>query len=299
MPAPILSNTSIDDAKSRFPSRSALSSPSSKSSSGLTSPTSRTAPPANPNLYKTKMCRSWETTGQCSYAAKCLFAHGPHELRPVPRQSSINAVIVGLQSGPLRYPLSPSRLSTPIIINTLTEKSFTSAGAPTAPRIWSDTDPKLSNEGKSGSPSSKSSKSSVDGERAARLFKTELCRTFSDLGTCPYGARCQFAHGDAELRSVERPKKYKTQKCQKFHTEGACPFGSRCIFIHDEDERELPHSDKYDPEYAKEQRLRRASLQGRLARQAAMSGLTGEFLKLRMAEAEPRPEPQPAYYAQQ
>lgn len=30
-----------------------------------------------------------------------------------------------------------------------------------------------------------------------------------------------------------------------------------------------------------------------------MSGLTGEFLKLRMAEAEPRPEPQPAYYAQQ
>lgn len=31
--------------------------------------------------YKTKMCRHWEQTGSCPYNEKCLFAHGPHEVR--------------------------------------------------------------------------------------------------------------------------------------------------------------------------------------------------------------------------
>merc|ERR1739838_1231367 len=31
-------------------------------------------------------------------------------------------------------------------------------------------------------------------------YKTELCRPFSEHGTCKYGEKCQFAHGQAELR---------------------------------------------------------------------------------------------------
>ena len=30
--------------------------------------------------------------------------------------------------------------------------------------------------------------------------QTELCATFSRAGTCPYGHKCQFAHGVEELR---------------------------------------------------------------------------------------------------
>jgi hypothetical protein len=102
--------------------------------------------------------------------------------------------------------------------------------------------------------------SSIDPQRQAKLFKTELCRTFDETGSCPYGNRCQFAHGGAELRPVERHQKYKTEHCQKFHTEGVCPFGSRCVFIHDEDVRELPNHPDYDPEFAAQQaRERRAS----------------------------------------
>ena len=26
-------------------------------------------------------------------------------------------------------------------------------------------------------------------------YKTELCRTFEEKGSCPYGHRCRFAHG--------------------------------------------------------------------------------------------------------
>eukprot|EP00759_Apiculatamorpha_spiralis_P024295 PhF_6_TR27873/c2_g1_i1/m.40772 len=33
------------------------------------------------NLYKTKMCKNWITTGACPYGFKCQFAHGAHEMR--------------------------------------------------------------------------------------------------------------------------------------------------------------------------------------------------------------------------
>lgn len=32
--------------------------------------------------------------------------------------------------------------------------------------------------------------------------KTELCKTFSELGYCNYGQKCRFAHGKHELVSL-------------------------------------------------------------------------------------------------
>lgn len=53
-------------------------------------------------------------------------------------------------------------------------------------------------------------------------YKSELCSNFTKLGQCPYGSRCQFAHGKGDLRRTETqyltnnyipfippPKKYK------------------------------------------------------------------------------------------
>eukprot|EP00002_Diphylleia_rotans_P001237 TRINITY_DN10695_c0_g1_i1.p1 TRINITY_DN10695_c0_g1~~TRINITY_DN10695_c0_g1_i1.p1 ORF type:complete len:161 (-),score=32.18 TRINITY_DN10695_c0_g1_i1:655-1137(-) len=45
-------------------------------------------------------------------------------------------------------------------------------------------------------------------------YKTEMCRTFEDTGSCSYGAKCQYAHGKEELRSVQRHPKYKTEICE-------------------------------------------------------------------------------------
>merc|ERR1712137_166823 len=64
------------------------------------------------------------------------------------------------------------------------------------------------------------------------LYKTELCRSFEETGTCRYGPKCQFAHGKAELRPVLRHPKYKTQICKTFYSRGTCPYGRRCRFIH-------------------------------------------------------------------
>ncbi|XP_053123643.1 mRNA decay activator protein ZFP36 [Hemicordylus capensis] len=71
-------------------------------------------------------------------------------------------------------------------------------------------------------------------------YKTELCRTFEESGTCKYGAKCQFAHGPGELRGLSRHPKYKTEPCRTFHTSGLCPYGARCHFIHNAEERRRP-----------------------------------------------------------
>jgi hypothetical protein len=67
-------------------------------------------------------------------------------------------------------------------------------------------------------------------------YKTELCRPFEENGMCKYGDKCQFAHGEHELRGLVRHPKYKTELCRTFHTVGFCPYGPRCHFIHNADE---------------------------------------------------------------
>lgn len=74
------------------------------------------------------------------------------------------------------------------------------------------------------------------------LYKTELCKHFMDTGNCRYANKCQFAHGEHELRGVLRHPKYKTTACKVFAAEGKCSYGSRCRFIH-----EAPGFKKNDP----------------------------------------------------
>jgi len=65
------------------------------------------------------------------------------------------------------------------------------------------------------------------------LFKTVICRRWTQFGYCPYGESCQFAHGAKELRM--RPimhRKFKTVRCKKYLA-GYCPYGTRCCFVHD------------------------------------------------------------------
>lgn len=79
---------------------------------------------------------------------------------------------------------------------------------------------------------------------ASTRYKTELCRTFHEIGSCKYGAKCQFAHGTAELRGLNRHPKYKTELCRTYHTIGFCPYGSRCHFIHNAEEQRFNSAGK-------------------------------------------------------
>ena len=83
-----------------------------------------------------------------------------------------------------------------------------------------------------------------DSQRSPKLlnqtrYKTEICRSFEESGQCKYGEKCQFAHGQDEIRQTNRHPKYKTQMCRTFHSYGFCPYGPRCHFIHNEDAETL------------------------------------------------------------
>ena len=126
--------------------------------------------------------------------------------------------------------------------------------------------------------------------RKLGLYKSELCRSWSETGSCRYGPKCQFAHGEDELRKVARHPKYKTEICRTFWVSGSCPYGKRCCFIHTEvpggagakdgdaptptaaaaaaEGRARSHSTNSDPD-------QQTSMLARIKRQEPSSGATG------------------------
>lgn len=71
-------------------------------------------------------------------------------------------------------------------------------------------------------------------------YKTELCKNWLERGTCPYGNKCQFAHGPSDMRVREHKPAYKTRPCQAFVETGMCAYGVRCKYRHgDDDEQRL------------------------------------------------------------
>ncbi|AOW28024.1 hypothetical protein I503_02475 [Candida albicans SC5314] len=65
-----------------------------------------------------------------------------------------------------------------------------------------------------------------------QLYKTELCASFMKTGVCPYANKCQFAHGENELKHVERPPKWRSKPCANWTKYGSCRYGNRCCFKH-------------------------------------------------------------------
>ncbi|GAN08122.1 bis(5'-nucleosyl)-tetraphosphatase [Mucor ambiguus] len=92
------------------------------------------------------------------------------------------------------------------------------------------------------------------------LYKTRLCERFETEGSCPYGPKCNFAHGVVELRGrttgdasyqhqYQQDKNddrinidsngnqlFKTKLCEKFMKDKFCQYGPKCHFAHGEEE---------------------------------------------------------------
>jgi butyrate response factor 1 len=86
---------------------------------------------------------------------------------------------------------------------------------------------------------------------ACSKAKSSLCKNFMEKGFCPYGAKCQFAHGPQELRiNMEHNRSYKTKGCHAFAKKGYCCYGSRCNFIHEQTSTLPAGSEKWQAIYA-------------------------------------------------
>lgn len=69
-----------------------------------------------------------------------------------------------------------------------------------------------------------------------QLYKTEMCRNMTELGSCEYGDECYFAHSEAEQRQAKVGRQlhpnHRTVPCTEWDKGNICKFGRRCAFIH-------------------------------------------------------------------
>jgi len=98
------------------------------------------------------------------------------------------------------------------------------------------------NEHESGAKSPPPQNLRGDPFRSAKV-KTELCRHYNTKKGCPFGDKCNYAHGGHELKytklmDLERAglvdvEIFRTHPCPTWVATGACPFDQRCIGLHD------------------------------------------------------------------
>ena len=85
-------------------------------------------------------------------------------------------------------------------------------------------------------------------------YKTVLCKKFMVSQSCPYGDKCQFAHGEQELRPLNNQAQnmmytmnmnsknqnnmlnYKIVKCKNWEKDKTCKYGIHCTYAHGEEE---------------------------------------------------------------
>ena len=85
-------------------------------------------------------------------------------------------------------------------------------------------------------------------------YKTALCKKYMQAQSCPYGDKCQFAHGEQELRTFNGHSQnmmyaigmgsknqnnmlnYKIVKCKNWEKDKSCKYGAHCTYAHGEEE---------------------------------------------------------------
>ena len=85
-------------------------------------------------------------------------------------------------------------------------------------------------------------------------YKTALCKKYLQSQSCPYGDKCQFAHGEQELRTFNGHQQnmmyaigmgsknqnnmlnYKIVKCKNWEKDKSCKYGAHCTYAHGEEE---------------------------------------------------------------
>ncbi len=143
--------------------------------------------PKNAIFFKTKLCYKFGETGECGKGDGCRFAHGIADLSETVKDKYKTRMCPYKEL--CRY--SP------------TYCLF--AHSPDELRVSSKQMP----------------------EHVVKGAKIVLCKHFANGGSCHFGNKCDFAHGEEELQ----PK-----LCKYHFGSGNCPYGAQCGFAHDESE---------------------------------------------------------------
>ncbi|XP_031128650.1 mRNA decay activator protein ZFP36-like isoform X2 [Ipomoea triloba] len=68
--------------------------------------------------------------------------------------------------------------------------------------------------------------------------RREPCRVWQQYRSCRFGHSCQYAHGVQELHPPA-PKNYKSEMCRSIINSGTCPYGPRCRYFHPQPQNQV------------------------------------------------------------
>ncbi|KAJ2721442.1 hypothetical protein GGI07_003955 [Coemansia sp. Benny D115] len=176
-------------------------------------------PQDNPR-YKTKLCDKFERDGECPYHHKCVFAHGESELRVRETTPTTPSFRNGAEERTRDHSASSNSYSQQ-------QQQQSSSQNQTQSQSQSPHYNQQTFRGHQASQSHQGQQQQQQprtpvGNNTLRynsnpLYKTRPCQRFSEQGECPYGEKCQFAHGEEELRAApEQPTSAKTPREGQF-----------------------------------------------------------------------------------
>lgn len=208
--------------------------------------------------YKTALCEAWKNMGVCDRGQNCIYAHGQAELRPKGASMPAPSSQYG-NMGNMSNMMGNSRYKTSMCVVFAKngycpkEENCQYAHGPHDLRPMGNNAPGMSPMMRPPMPSNNSN------------YKTALCKNISELGHCPRGDGCIFAHSSAELR-MKRPAQgmmpmnmqqggnfmakrkrdnAKSVLCQNYSTYGECQYGESCTFAHGAEELAMNKKQRY------------------------------------------------------
>lgn len=166
-------------------------------------------------LFKTKLCTMFMQSGACSYGDRCSFAHGEAELQQMPQHFG------GGGGGGFFQQQRKTRLC---------NRFNAPGGCPYGDAcnfIHGDPPPGAGGGGSQlallPGPYDPASAQPGHPPRAPAPkplnYKTRMCVRF-EAGSCPFGDRCHFAHGQEELRDIEESRELARQQQRREEAAG-------------------------------------------------------------------------------
>mmetsp|Transcript_7979 Transcript_7979/g.18503 ORF Transcript_7979/g.18503 Transcript_7979/m.18503 type:complete len:439 (-) Transcript_7979:183-1499(-) len=149
-------------------------------------------------LYKTRVCAYFQTTGACHFGERCNFAHGSEDLRTVaePVSGRRSSDVADSDTTSICSSVDLNALLGLPDFKTRMCRNFQTGGCKYGDRCNFAHGPDemvgIAKKEKKGGKGDKGGEKDV--------FKTRLCSTFLEKGSCWYGAACSFAHGKSDLR---------------------------------------------------------------------------------------------------
>jgi len=213
--------------------------------------------PSNDPSFKTVICKNWEESdGSCEYGDSCRFAHGKEELRVVrnseglgmssknisPQYKTVMCSKIQDCKFGAGCSFAHSELELRTVQQNLAEinpnykgtlcKYYMSTGQCEFGSICQyahgDAELKVNKNNNSSKLINYNSSFLANNQFNSPQFKTILCKNYEETGKCEFASKCQFAHGELELRTVPqnylgpRPVEARRELCKVWLQTGQC-----------------------------------------------------------------------------